>query len=62
MKKLGFTLIEILITIIIIGILASLASAMFNNYKDKAQDATRIKILKNIESALKLDMPERQES
>jgi type IV pilus assembly protein PilA len=35
----GFTLIEILIVIVILGILAAIALAMFTSQKDKANDA-----------------------
>ena len=35
----GFTLIEVLIVIVIIGILAAIGFAVFTNQKDKASDA-----------------------
>ena len=38
MRKKSFTLIEILIVILIIGILASLLTVGINHYKDKAKD------------------------
>ena len=41
MKKNAFTLIELLVVIVIIGILATISVASFNNYMVKARDAER---------------------
>ena len=41
MKKSAFTLIELLVVIVIIGILATISVAQFNNYAVRARDATR---------------------
>jgi len=52
-KQNGFTLIEILITIIIIGILAAIVSApMLRNARAKANDAKRKAHLHEIQNAL----------
>lgn len=51
-KKTGFTLLELLIVIAIIGILASLATVSYASAQKKARDSQRQSDLKAIQNAL----------
>ena len=51
-NKSGFTLVELLIVIIVIGILASIVLVTFNGSQAKARDARRISDLNNIADAI----------
>lgn len=50
----GFTLIEMLVVISIIGILATLVAANLNSARSRARDAERKSDIKNISTALRL--------
>jgi type II secretion system protein G len=53
-KKKGFTLIELMVVIAIIGILATIITASLSTAKAKGRDAKRISDIKTIQTALAL--------
>ncbi len=53
-QKRGFTLIELMVVIAVIGILSSVISANFNITRKKARDAKRISEIRQIQTALAL--------
>lgn len=52
MKKTAFTLVELLVTITIMGVLATITMNIYNSQIKKSQDATRIEDLKSLETAM----------
>ncbi len=52
LKKNGFTLVELIIVITILGILATISFISFKNYSWNARDGNRVSTLKNIETGL----------
>ncbi|MBI4250806.1 prepilin-type N-terminal cleavage/methylation domain-containing protein [Candidatus Uhrbacteria bacterium] len=59
-KKQGFTLVELLITIGIIGILATVTAVSIGNARAKARDSKRLTEVKQIQNALTLYQNENQ--
>lgn len=51
-SKSGFTLVELLVVLVVIGILASLVLVTFNNVQAKSRDARRVADLNNIAEAI----------
>lgn len=51
-KNKGFTIVELLIVVVIIGILAALVINAYNGIQSRARDATRVTDMRNIRSAL----------
>lgn len=52
--KKGFTLVELLVVVSIIGILTTLVVANLNSARERARDASRKSDLRNIQTALRL--------
>lgn len=53
-KQSGFTIVELLIVIVVIGILAAITIVVFNGVQKKARDAARIQDISSIAKALEL--------
>ncbi len=53
-KKLGFTLIELMITMVIIGFLAVLTLSLMPRYVQRAQDSVRLGVVDEISTIIKL--------
>ncbi len=53
MKK-GFTLVELLVVVAIIGLMAGIATVSVNSVRSKARDARRVADIKQIQNALEL--------
>ena len=53
-KSLGFTLIEMLVVVSLIGILTTLVTANLNSARERARDTQRKSDLRNLETALRL--------
>jgi type II secretion system protein G len=50
----GFTIVELLIVIVVIGVLASITIVAYTGVQARAQDASRMAKLKNIQNAIEL--------
>ena len=53
-KARGFTIVELLVVIVVIGILATISVISYNNVAAKARDAQRLQDIKTISKALEL--------
>jgi len=60
-KKKGFTLIELMVVVAIMGLLAALAVISLNNARARARDARRISDIKQVQTALELYYLDNQE-
>jgi prepilin-type N-terminal cleavage/methylation domain-containing protein len=53
-KQTGFTIVELLIVIVVIGILAAITVVAYNNVQSKSRDSSRIAKVKSMEKAIEL--------
>jgi type II secretion system protein G len=53
-KESGFTIVELLIVIVVIGILAAITIVAFNGVQAKAKDAERISEVKTLQKAIEM--------
>lgn len=53
-KQAGFTIVELLIVIVVIGILAAITIVAFNGVQSRARDSARTNDIKSIQKALEL--------
>lgn len=53
-RKNGFTIVELLIVIVVIGILAAISIVAYNGIQDRANDTIRRDAAKKLEKAYKL--------
>lgn len=53
-KQPGFTIVELLIVIVVIGILAAITIVAYNGIQQRSRDAIRVSDLKNIQKSLEL--------
>lgn len=53
-RKSGFTIVELLIVIVVIGILAAIVIVAYNGIQASARDSGRISTLKNLQKAIEL--------
>lgn len=51
-KSSGFTIVELLIVIVIIGVLAALVIVAYNGIQARARDATRVTDMRNVKTAI----------
>lgn len=54
----GFTIVELLIVIVVIGILATISVVTFQNVQHRARDSQRVQDMKTIEKALRMHLVE----
>lgn len=54
MKQRGFTIVELLIVIVVIGILAAITIVAYNGVQQRARDVTRTSDISGIQKALEL--------
>ena len=56
----GFTLIEILVVVSIVGILATITIPMYQDYVDRAKNSAALSDLKNLKAAMSAYFSENQ--
>ena len=60
-KRYGFTLIELMVVLVMVGFLSTISVASYNDFMKKGRDSTRLVNVKNIAQIVKVDRASKNE-